>query len=502
MSAVAAAPLGRRVMAGAAFMMAGRLAIRCLSIVSTLVLARLLMPEDFGLVALALAAFAIADAVTNTGYATLLIRTPDITRGHYDTAWTLNLLRCLLLALAVAGTASWQAALLGDARIGPVLLAVAAGVALDGLVSIGLVRLQREFRFDRFATYQVATRLLNFGATLALAVLWQSYWAIILGTLAAKLLALPLGYALAPHRPRPSLWNWRYFLGFSGWGTVFNMAMVMEMQGASLIIGRLLGLPALGQYNLAQQVATVPVSEIAAPTRAPLLAGYAELARDRAALARSYLDSQALLFAVICPISVGIALVSPELERVALGPRWEGTWPMIAAIALVALADNFSNAVFSIFAIFERYRDTALAFCLVAALRTALLLGGAWWWGMEGLLGALALSALAGLAFWQWLVARALGHGLGALPARTWRTLAAAAAMAAGVLALRAAWPEGAGLLPALGRLLAFAALGAALHLGTQFLLWRLCGAPPGAERRLANLALGALERLRRRRKA
>ncbi len=499
MSAAGAAPLGRRVMAGAAFMMAGRLAIRCLSIVSTLVLARLLMPEDFGLVAMALAAFAIADAVTNTGYATLLIRTPDIARGHYDTAWTLNLLRSLLLALAVAGTAGWQAGLLGDARIEAVLLAVALGVAIDGVMSIGLVRLQRELRFDRFAAYQVATRVLNFGCTLVLAVLWQSYWAIIIGTLVAKAMCVPLGYAMAPHRPRLSLWNWRYFLGFSGWGTVFNLAMVLEMQGASLIIGRLLGLPVLGQYNLAQQVATVPVSEIAAPTRAPLLAGYAALGKDREALGRSYLDSQAFLFAVICPISVGIALVAPEVERLALGPRWEGTWPMIAVIALVALADNFSNAVFSIFAIYERYRDTALAFLSISVLRVALLFAGAWWWGIGGLLGALVASALAGLLCWQWLVARQLGHPLHALLAETWRSLLAACVMAAGVLALRAALPEEAGLGPSLLRLAALAPAGALLHLGAQALLWRLSGSPAGAERRLANLALGGLARLRRR---
>ena len=490
--------IARRVMAGAAFMMAGRMAIRCLSIVSTLVLARILMPEDFGLVALALAAFAMADALSNVSYATLLIRTPDVERRHYDTAFTLNFLRCLLLGGLVAGTAGWQAGLLGDARVGPILLIVAASVACEGVLSIGLVRLQREFRFDRLAAYQVVSRLAGFLITLTLAMVWQSYWSIVLGMLLTKLVAIPLSYAMAPHRPRLSLWNWRFFFGFSKWGMVFNLAVVLELQGASLIVGRLLGLPALGQYNLAQQVATVPVTEIAVPTRSPLLAGYAQLAKDVLELRRSYIESQAFLFVVICPISVGIALVAPELERVALGPRWEGTWPIIAVIALVALADNFSNAVFSILAIYEKYRETALSYLLVSFVRLVLLLSGAWWFGMEGLLGGLAISALGTLLFWQSLAAGVLGHSMRTLLKATWRSLAASLLMVTAVLTLRLALPQNNGFGDALWLLFMLAGVGASVMVASQALLWWLCGSPAGAERRLLDLAIGALLSLRR----
>lgn len=485
--------LGRKVAVGAAFLVLGRLAIRLLSTISTIILARLLLPEDFGLIALAFAIFGIADAISSLGYAVILVRMKDPERSVYDTAWTLNLIRCVLLGLLLAGTAQWQADWLGDQRIGPLLWVIGLNVALDGLVSVGLIRLQREFRYNRFAVYQVVTRFSAFVFAILIAVIWQSYWCFVLGTLIAKLITIPFGYWLAPHWPRLSLRHWRHFMAFTKWGVVFNLAAIVEIQGPTLVIGRLLGLPTLGMFNIAQQIGSIPVTELAAPTRMPLYSGYAEKQNDISHVRYTYLQSQGFLLAIICPISVGIALVAPELEQIFLGDRWAGTDVIIAVLALVALFDNFSNSTFGILYLTDRFRQLALCYLGLSTARFAAATLGIWAGGMTGLLVSLVIAALLSLAFWQAYAARLLQASLSDLQAVTWRPVVAALVMSAGVLALRAALPSGTELGTAIARLLTLSMAGAVLHLGAQALLWRLSGAPPGAERRMLDMARAQL---------
>jgi O-antigen/teichoic acid export membrane protein len=480
---------GRQVAWGAAAMVVGRFLTRGISVISTLILARLLVPEDFGLVALAASAFVVADMLTATNYGLVLVRKPSVDRDLYDTAWTMGLMRALLLGALVAGTAHWQAGLLNEPRVAPVLMVIGLNVALDGLFSVGFARLQREFRFDLMVRHQVVGRIVAFVLTVAIALLYETYWALVLGNLFAKVFTIPYSYWLAPHRPRLCLVHWRELLGFSKWSFALNACVIADGQGPNLVIGRFLGLHALGMQTSAYQIAATPVTELAVPIRAPIYSGYAAALHDTALLRRQFLDGLALLATVIVPMSVGIALVAPELERLALGPQWVGAWAFIAFCALYSLLDSLSHFTHGLFTVRDRMARLVGVYASLMLVRVPAVIAGCLLWGAMGALGAMLATSLLNLLVWHRFAGSELGHRLADTLLRLWRPFVAAAVMAGVVLWARTVLPPSDGsILGALRMLGSLAAIGAATHIAAQLLLWRAVGGSDGPERTILNL--------------
>jgi O-antigen/teichoic acid export membrane protein len=496
----ASGQLLRRVLAGAAFMIAARLVIRAMSMISILVFARLLVPEDFGLVAMAAAAIAFAEVMSVTNYAMVLVRQASVSRPLFDTAWTLNILRSILLGGLIAGTADWQAAFLGDPRIGPVLMVVALGIVIDGFTSIGMARLHRDMHFNKLFRFEVDRKLVAFSVSLVLAILLQNYWCLVLGNLAAKLFGVPYSYWLAPHAPRLSLRHAGQLLRFSGWMLAINALGTLDLHGSNLILGRIAGLPALGAFQVSYFLAAVPVHEVAVPVRQPIYAGYAQVQHDMALLRQHFLGGFGLLLTIMVPLSVGLALVAPEAARIALGPGWEHAVPLIALCALYSLVECLAAFTTNVFFVLDRLRPYVRTLAVLVAIRMPLVLAGVMLWGAVGMTAAMLATALLNLVLWHWQVSRFLGHGARALAGEAWRSIAAACAMAGVVLALRSVLPPGpTGLGLALVKLALLAAAGACTHVATQALLWHAAGRPAGPERRAFSIAGGFVQALRAR---
>jgi len=495
---LAAPPTGRKIAMGAAFMVLGRLITRCVSVVSTLILVRLLVPEDFGLIAMAGVAVTLAETLTATGFAVALVRRQTVDRTLYDTAWTMNLLRCLVLGGLIAATASWQAQWLGDARLGPVLQVIALTIALDGLLSVGLIRLQRDMRFDLLFRQQVTFRLVAFLATIVLAWATQSYWCLVLGNLIAKFVAIPYSYWLAPHRPRASLRDWRELLHFSKWIFAHNLCTAADGQAATLVVGRIAGLPALGVFNVSYQLGATPVTELAVPVRGPIYAGYARAMHDLVLLRRQFSEGFGLLLAVLLPFSVGIALVAPEIEYLALGPRWAGAATIIALCTLFAMADAVGHFTFNLFAVLDRLPRLVAIYATMVTIRLPVVILATLEAGLVGMATAMLATAILNAVIWQWQALRLIGLPAAQFCAQFWRSLAAAAVMACAVLVLRALLSQAGGVELAAPLLLCLlVACGAAVHIGTQWLLWRWAGHPPGAEAQLQVFGAQIIRRLR-----
>jgi O-antigen/teichoic acid export membrane protein len=493
----------KKVTIGAAFMVVGRLATRCISVVSTLFLVRLLVPEDFGLVALASAAVTLAETLTATGYAVVLVRRKDVEQSLFDTAWTMNLVRCLLLGGLIAATATWQARLLGDERLASVLHVIALSIALDGLMSVGLVRLQRDLRFDLLFRHQVAFRFTSFVVTVVLAWTTQSYFCLVLGNLIAKSVAIPLSYRLGPYRPRLTLRHWRELMSFSKWNFAQNLCVVADGQAASLVLGPLAGVQAVGAFNVSYQIAATPVTELAVPVRGPIYSGYARVAHDTLLLQRQYLDGLGLFLTILLPLSAGIALVAPEIERLALGAAWTGTAAITAVCALYVLADAVAHFTFNVFMVLDRQPRLVAVYATLVAIRLPLMIAAAVHAGPVGVVTVLLATGILNAVVWNWQAAQLLELRLADLWGQLWRTLSAAALMSLAVTVLRALLAvDAGGVLVDLFQMILLAGCGAVVHIGAQWLLWLLAGTPAGAEARIAAAALHVLRRLLRRHSA
>ena len=155
---------------GAGWVMAWRLGMRMLGLVSTLVLVRLIQPADFGIIALATSFMQTIDGMLTLGTEEAVIREATPGRSFYDTAFTLNLLRGLSVTVLVAALAWPAATFFADPRLGPVLLFVACLPLLDGVSNIGAVDFRRDFAFHKEFAIMVLPKLCGIIAAITAAV--------------------------------------------------------------------------------------------------------------------------------------------------------------------------------------------------------------------------------------------------------------------------------------------------------------------------------------------
>ncbi len=483
-----ARPVGRSV-AVASFAMVGfRFISRGIGLLSTLILVRLLAPSDFGLVGLATAVFGVLDQLTELSLGLALIRTPVLDRPRLDTAWTLGILRGLLVAGALALTARLSASWLADPRVAWIVWVMAAATVLQSLENIGTVRWRRALRFDRVFTYRLTGRLTGFFVTIALAWAFHSYWALVAGIVSSRLILVPLSYWLDDYRPRLSLSRFDELFHFSKWLTISNLLTVLDAYSATILFGKIGGARAVGLWQVAWQIASLPISEIAAPMREPIYSGYAKLLTDLPRMRRDFIGGFALTWLIVTPLSIGLLLCGDFVTALALGPQWAGAAALIRPSALYALFDSIGHFTHNVFIVQNRQRGFVLIQGVSLLVRFPLFIWAGETWGPEGGLWMLTATAAFNALLWTHFVFPLLRMRWWDLGRQCWRTTAACGVMAGVVWS---GFDLQTGTDPfqtVLWRAVLVASVGCVVHVGVQLALWAACGLPDGPEARIITL--------------
>ena len=316
--------LGKRVAKGAAWMVMKRLAFKGIGLISTLILVRLLAPDAFGLAAIASTAYDTLNAISDLSFALALVKMKAPTRAQYDSAWTLTVLRGFLIGGLIYLTAPWIAEAMREPRLVDITRVMALYPVIWGFENIGLIDFQRDLRFDRLFFYDVLGKIAGFVVVIPAALILHNAWAVVLGTIAPKVVQVPASYIMHPYRPRISFKAGAELLSFSKWLFATNILSLANQYLVVILIGRIGGAGSVGLFRTAEQIGILPVSEVAAPIRGPMYAGYAKVLHDRDRLCRHVIDGLSLTLMIITPLSVGIALVAKLVEQVALGADWAG----------------------------------------------------------------------------------------------------------------------------------------------------------------------------------
>jgi len=398
---VVARPLGGRIAVGAAWMVSLRIAFRLIGFGTTLVLVRLLAPEDFGIVAMASVAYGLLDRLGEFSFDLALIQMKAPERRHYDTAWTFLVLRGLAITGMMVASAPFVADVMNEPRVQLVIYVLALSPLIEGFENIRLVDWRREFRFDRIFWLQLVGRLIGICIAIPAAFILHNYWAVILGPLVARAVLVPLGYWLQPYRPGLSISaRWDLF-HFSKWLIVSNLLTLINVYMMTILVGRLSGPAALGHYQVAREIGELPASEVAAPIRQPLYSGYAKLVDDIGALRTQALDGLAIVLLLVVPLSAGLAVTADLLTPLLLGPRWLAAAPLIAICALSGLFESIGHFVFQLYLIRNAQARFALILAATVALRIALVIPFGIRYGVVG--AALAMLATSILNCTAWV---------------------------------------------------------------------------------------------------
>jgi len=323
---------------------AQQVGVQAIYFIRLLILARLLVPEAFGQLAIAMLIVSTLMSLSDLGVVQALVQRERIDRDDYDAAWTVGVTRALLIAGVMIASAPVLATLFGDPRTTPVIQALGLRPVLAALGSIGVVRLTRELRFRELAMIQVPGALVDLGVAVALAPM-LGVWALVLGLLTGTASITLLSYVIAPHRPRlllrpdaalPLIHFGRWVLGTSIIGLIAS-------SGVQLVISRRLGVGELGLYFLATKVAFLPAEAASTVFDSVAFPLYASLQRDDGRTSATLRALLSLLAFLLFPVYALMIALAPSLAE-ALGPRWTGTAPIIQLLALAAALGVYADA--------------------------------------------------------------------------------------------------------------------------------------------------------------
>jgi lipopolysaccharide exporter len=370
--------------------------VQVIFLVRLFILALLLSPDDFGLLAIAMTVIAFLLAVTNFGMVPALVQRARNDPRHYDVAWTVGVIRALGVAVVVLAAAPMAASIFDEPRAVAIIRALAVIPLLDAAVSIKLADLTRALQFRALAMIGVAQALANTLVAVLLAPM-LGVWALVAGVTAGSGAHLVASYILAPHTPRILFDRDALapLIRFGRW--IFVKGIVSQLGSFALraAISRELGTGALGLFFLASNIAFLPAqvaSRVAGSVAFPL---FVRLQFHLRLVRRAF---QALLTAIamlLIPVSVLLIVLAPLVVEHLLDPRWAEAAPLIRILALIGLIGLFGETTVPLFHGMGKPGRVAL----LEFVQSILIVTTAWWLarshGLVGVTLALFLATVA-----------------------------------------------------------------------------------------------------------
>lgn len=468
----------RRMLVGSTWMVAARWSTRAIGLVSTIVLARLLSPPDFGLVAMGMITVGFVRIFAEAGQHLAIIRHPDPQREHFDTAWTMSISFGAIVAVVLMAIAPFAGRYFHDPRAVGLVRFLALAPVIDGFTNVGAIAgFRKNLAFDKEFRFLVVRKLAGFLITLPLAFILQDYRALALGIVVGTLLTVVASYYMHPYRPRLCVTKLREIWSFSAWSQVASVAAFFGGQTDQLVVGNLAGAAQMGNYNVALDVATAPTSEIVLPTARALYPVYATLLHSLPRLAQAYLDALSLVAIFALSTGVGVAAVSRDMVLVVLGSKWSDAVILVPWLAVSGAVSGMLSGVDGILTVTGNARLYAMQCLAFAGLLAIAVIIGALLWDVEGI--AIARAAI--LVFFApvqfYLSMRIIPITAGQIIERTWRPTFAAFVMWAVVT-----YFGGDIFAQMVPRLICNVGLGAIVFTTTLLALWYIAGRPAGGE--------------------
>ncbi len=329
--------LNEKIAIGTFWTLLSRLSIKSIGLVSTIILARILFPEDFGLLALTMTMVAFFEIFSSFSFDLNIIKKEHVTNDTLNSAWTCKIISGIVLSIAIFLASDYSGDFFNNEKL-PLLVSIVAFLPLiNSIENIGFVLYRKNIDLKKEFTLGVVAKIISFIVTISAALILRNYWALVLGIFTNAIARVSLSYILHPYRPTLSLIEARELFSFSKWLMLNNVLIFLNHKVTDLIIGKQSSPAELGYYSVGYEISNLPTTELVFPLSRAIFPAYAKLQNDIPALRETFIKFTQIIMFVASPICFGMAVSSKELVDVFLGDKWVSVGPIIAFLSLYGL---------------------------------------------------------------------------------------------------------------------------------------------------------------------
>ena len=322
-----------------------------LQFVFSAVLARLLVPNDFGLIALISVFTGFASVFVDLGFTAAIVQRSKVDERHLSTAFWLNVMAGTGLMVVVMGMAPAIAAFYDQPQLVPLTLALAPSFLLGSLVGLQSAMLTRQMNFKRLTMIENSALVGANALAIGLAVSGFGVWSLVALALASAAIRAVLLWSASSWRPRAFLdrESVRDLWGFSSRLTAFNAVNYWARNADNLLVGRFIGTDSLAFYNRAYNLMLLPLDLVSSVPARVMLPVLSRLQDEPELVKRVYLRSIGLIALVTFPAMVGLFVVCEPFILTVYGSKWAPVIPLLQIFCVTGLVQSLHRTTGWIF---------------------------------------------------------------------------------------------------------------------------------------------------------
>ena len=328
-----------RVYSAASWSVASVVGLQGLRLFSSVFTARLLLPADFGLLAVTSAMLVFFDRISYFGVESALVQRKEVTDLDLDVAWTFEFIRRNAIALLFLACAPLLGRWVSDSRVGMVMGMSCLGVFVNSWRNNGMVIFRRELQFRPIFFSEFVPAVFSCFLTIGLLLVWRDIMALLVAMVCSAVVGVVTTYMLHPHRPRFHL-QWARLKEFLAFGSCMLGNTIVEMirnQGVTLALARLVGTTKLGYYDRAN---TFSMNIFTQSQSLIWRVGYplfSSAHHSESGLQTLFKHATVLALLVAPALCLGYAVIAPDLIPLLLTAKWASIVPLMQLFCVQAL---------------------------------------------------------------------------------------------------------------------------------------------------------------------
>ena len=348
-----------------------RVSTRVIAIIKIAILARILVPEQFGLFGIASLVLVFLEVVTQTGINAFFIQGEGKLKDYIDTAWVVSIIRGLVISLLIFASAPLIAVFFNSPNSKFLLYLIGIVPIIRGFINPAIVRYQKELQFNKEFLLRFSVFTFDAFVSITLALVTKNAASLIWGLIAGAVMEVLLSHLAIKPRPKfgIEMSKFKKIINRGKWFTFAGIFEYLFIQGDDIVVGKLLETRMLGLYQVAYRISTLPITEAGMVLSRVTFPVFSKISEDSIRLRKAFMRTTAVLFVFVVPFGLILFLFPKEIILIILGSAWTEAAPVLKVLAAFGVIKAIKDSSYALFkAVKKQEYITAITFVSIVGM--------------------------------------------------------------------------------------------------------------------------------------